>query len=100
MEVGHQPIYEAEAIAGRDEEIGSAKERRKLASRVRGAFEEPKRRGTDRNDRSSPRLHSIQCIGNVSRDSTGLRMHNMAAGIGAADGEEGARADMERHEVQ
>src|SRR5262249_5915379 len=99
MEVGHQPVDETEPVSRRNEEIGGSEEWRKLAVGVSAALEKPQRRGADRHDTPSPRLYRIQCRRGVAGDHAGLEMHDVPAGIGAADGKERAGSDMQRHEM-
>ena len=94
-------IDEAEAVAGRDEEIGGAEEGRELAVGAGRAFQQPQRGGADRDDRSLPAPSTAFSASAVSATRCPvLVMHDVAVGVGAAHRQKGAGADMQRHEMR
>ena len=59
MEIGHQQVDGAEAVAGRDEDRGLAGERPKRAVLAGRAFEQPQRRRADRDDAPAARRAAL-----------------------------------------
>ena len=96
MEVRHQSIDRAEAVARRDEDVGRPREGADRAVRPGRALQEPQGCGAHRDDPVAPRPHGVEPLGGGGVEETDLGMHPVGIGVVRLDGQEGAGPDMQR----
>jgi hypothetical protein len=96
VEVGEEAVGCPKAIAGGDEDGGVAFERVDPAGLVRGAFEQPKGRGADRDDPAAGGARGVEAFGGSRRDAAPFLVHDMVVRVVGLDRKKGAGADMER----
>ncbi len=100
MEIRHQHVDRAEAIAGRDEDRRLVGERRNAAVLGRGTLQQPQRRGANSHDAAADSARRIERIGGRGTNPAPLGMHAMRIGILDLDRQKSAGADVQCHRVQ
>ncbi|MNT08076.1 hypothetical protein D3C72_1428050 [compost metagenome] len=99
MEVGHQHVAGAEAVARRDEDGGVAVEGLDHAVLGGRAFQQAKRGGADADDAAAGGADGVQGGGGLGRDLAPLGVHLVVGGVIGLDRQEGAGADVQGHGV-
>ena len=100
VEIGHQHIDGPEAIAGRDEDVGLARERRRAMPSAPAAL------SSSRSDvvptatmRPPARARGIERRGRLGGDLAPFGVHAVLGRVVGLHRQEGAGADVQRHEV-
>ena len=100
MEIGHQRVDRAEAIAGRNEDRGLAFERPDRAGFVRRAFDQARRGGADRDDPPAARARRVERRCGRRVDASPFGVHSMIARVVRLDRQESPRADVQGHAME
>ena len=98
MEIGEQPVDDAEPVAGRDEQRRVATPRLQPSRGVRRGLQRPQAGRADGDDAPAARARALDGIDGRGRDLVGLRMHPVLGQVLGLHRLEGARADVQRHE--
>ncbi len=99
MEVRHQGVDRAEAVARGDEDLGRAGEGVEAAGLVCGALQKAQGRGADRDDPAAPRADRVEGVRGGGVDVSDLGVHAVLCGVLRLHRQEGAGADMQRDVV-
>jgi hypothetical protein len=95
MEVGHQAVDRAEAVAGGYEDGGVAFERANNAALLGRALDQPEAGGADGDDPASRRARLVQPGGGGGIDAAPFGVHPMVASVVGLHRQERPRADMQ-----
>ena len=81
VEIGHQAVDRAEAVARGDEDIGVALERADDAVGAGGAFEQAQAGGADGDHAAARRARAVQAVGGVRVDPSPFAVHPVIVGF-------------------